>query len=255
MKPKISVVCPVWNRGQIIKHAIHGILDQSFKDWELLLIDDGSTDNTKAEILRFANVEPRIKYYGLPHTGKIGKVRNYGNRRSSGALIVVQDSDDISLPDRLEVIWREYLNTGADVLYHSIYYTVPAPEYQVNIRQFKPVQPFDLQKLLHTQYIPAQIATKREVALEVPYDEKINVSDDWMWLLELGLNHKTFHPIHQALYEYYDSEDSANILGEKDGRRDIDMKHIMKKLKTKYHIDVYKAETKNAQGQTTKTIY
>lgn len=254
-KPKISVVTPVYNREDVIRHCIHGILDQSFQDWELILVDDGSTDNTQVECERFAIGDKRVKYFKIPHSGMIGHVRNYGNQKAQGELIVVQDSDDVSLPDRLQVLWDEYQKTNSDVLYHSVYQCFPFEKYQVTLRQFKSPGAYDLDKLLHTQYIPAQLATKREVALRIPYDVKIHVSDDWMWLLELALNKCRFHFIDQALYEYFHSPDSANVLGERDGRRALDMKHIMNKLKTKYKIDVIKADTINEKGKITKTQY
>lgn len=250
LTPKISLVCPVYNRETIVKHCIHSVIDQSFQDWELILVDDGSTDGTEKECRRFSDNEPRIKYFKIPHSGKIGHVRNYGNQKALGELIVVQDSDDLSLPDRLEVLWDEYQKTNADVIYHSVYHCFPFDTYQVTLRQFKKALPFDKDKLLFTQYIPAQIATKRSVALAVPYDPEIHVSDDWLWLLELALNNHTFHHTERALYEYYFSPDSANVMGEKDGRRQQDMKHIMEKLKTKYNIHVKSTETRDKDGKT-----
>ncbi len=255
LKPKISIVCPVWNRGTVIRHCIHGILDQSFIDWELILIDDGSTDNTAQECNRFASSDKRIKYHLIPHSGHIGYVRNVGNQLATGELIVVQDSDDVSLPDRLQVIWDEYKKSKADVLYHSVYWCFPFDKYQVTLRQFKPAEPFDKDKLLWTQYIPAQVAIKRKVALETPYDEEIHVSDDWMFLVELALKDYKFHAIKQGLYEYFTSPDSANILGERDGRRKIDMLHMMKKLREKYELDIKGLELKRtADGKTTTEI-
>src|SRR3990167_9337853 len=113
-KPKISVVMPTYNRGHVIQNAVRSIVDQTFKEWELIIVDDGSSDSTKRVVESFAN--PRIKYFKLEHTGHITKIRNFGNQQASGDIIVVQDSDDQSLQDRLEEIMRAFEeNPGIEV--------------------------------------------------------------------------------------------------------------------------------------------
>src|SRR3990167_5599743 len=105
-KYKISVVMPTWNRANIIQHAIRSVVDQTFKDWELIIVDDGSEDHTKRIVEEFAH--PRIKYIKAEHSGHVSKVRNIGNQAASGEIIVVHDSDDIAFPDRLEEIVKAF---------------------------------------------------------------------------------------------------------------------------------------------------
>jgi glycosyltransferase involved in cell wall biosynthesis len=220
---------------------IHSILDQTFEDFELIIVDDGSTDNTHEEVKKFLGAEAdRIKYYLLPHTGKIGKVRNYGIQKCRGELVVVQDSDDISLPDRLSTLWDEYIRTGADVLYHSVYWCFPIDG--IILRKYKEAEPYDKQRIIYTQYIPAHIAAKRDCFLQVPYDEEVLVSDDWLLLIEFAMAGFTFHNIHRSLYEYWYSLDSININGEREGKRRADMAYITKLLKKKYGL-TFTAET------------
>ena len=233
MNPKISVICPTYNRGYDLRQTIHSILDQTFEDWELLIVDDGSSDNTYEVVKSFK--DDRIRYYLLPHTGCISKVRNYGIDKARGELVVVQDSDDISYPDRLDVFWSEYQNTGADVLYHSVYWTCRGPDGCV-ARRYKPAQAFDIERLVKEQYITAHIAVKTEVAKKVRYNEDMLIADDWPFLIELALQGYKFHAIARALYEYWYSEDSINIKAEADGRRQKDLLTLVRLLKTKYNI-------------------
>lgn len=102
MKPKISVVLPVWNGANFVGAAIDSILAQTFADFELVVVDDGSDDGT-ADILR-SYTDSRLKVYSVPHGGIVTAL-NLGINRSSAALIARQDADDLSRPDRLRRQW------------------------------------------------------------------------------------------------------------------------------------------------------
>lgn len=98
--PIISVILPTYNASKTISEAIDSILSQSFKDWEMLVINDGSIDNTKDIIQGYT--DSRIKY--IENEGNKGLVYslNRGISLSQGVYIARMDADDISLPTRLE---------------------------------------------------------------------------------------------------------------------------------------------------------
>jgi len=88
----VSVVMPTWNREHTIGHAIRSVLSQTHQNWELLIGDDGSTDNTEAVVAAFGDA--RIRYTKLPKAN--GAVaRNHGLRNATGELIAFLDSDNI----------------------------------------------------------------------------------------------------------------------------------------------------------------
>ncbi len=240
IKPKISVIMPVYNRASLVKHAINGILDQTFKEWELVIVDDGSTDTTIKECERFAYNDSRIKIAKIPHTGKIGAVRNHGNKLAQGELLVVQDSDDVSLPDRLDVLWSEYKRTKADVLYHSMYMLFRDAKLDMCTRSFRPAMPFDRNKLMRSQYIPGQVAYTKKAVMKVPYDETMKIMDDWQILMELAMHKYKFHPISRALYEYWYTPDSVTLNGF--DQRQIDLKILINLLRKKYKLKIKNAE-------------
>ena len=96
--PKVSVLIPVYNAGQYLAQAIDSILSQTFKDWELILINDGSTDNSEAIIGRYD--DERIYY--LKNETNLGLIKtlNKGIDYCHGEYIARMDADDISQPDR-----------------------------------------------------------------------------------------------------------------------------------------------------------
>jgi glycosyltransferase involved in cell wall biosynthesis len=96
-KPLVSVIIPTYNRGWVVKEAIDSVLDQDFRDYELIVVDDGSNDNTREILGAYANA---IKVFYQSNKG-VSAARNRGIAEASGQLIAFLDSDDLWLPGKL----------------------------------------------------------------------------------------------------------------------------------------------------------
>jgi glycosyltransferase involved in cell wall biosynthesis len=96
-KPLVSVVIPTYNRGWTLKEAIDSVLDQDYGNLELIVVDDGSTDDTPQLLSAYAD---RLRYLRQTNRG-VSAARNAGIRASRGAFIALLDSDDIWLPGKL----------------------------------------------------------------------------------------------------------------------------------------------------------
>jgi len=99
--PRVSVVMSVYNCEAYVGEAIRSILDQTFRDFEFLIIDDGSRDGSLAVLERHARQDPRIQVFNAPNRG-VAEARNEMNLKARGEFIAVMDADDISLPERFE---------------------------------------------------------------------------------------------------------------------------------------------------------
>jgi glycosyltransferase involved in cell wall biosynthesis len=97
--PLVSVIMPTYNHARYIGEAIESVLNQSYKNFELIIIDNYSTDNT-TEIVASYN-DNRIKYLKFRNNGIIAASRNHGLKNSSGKYVAFLDSDDIWLPEKL----------------------------------------------------------------------------------------------------------------------------------------------------------
>jgi glycosyltransferase involved in cell wall biosynthesis len=97
--PVVSVIIPTYNRARFVGQAIQSVLDQTFQDFELIVVDDGSTDNTRTVVEEFT--DPRIRYIHQENMG-ISGTRNTGIRNARARYIAFLDSDDIWLPRLLE---------------------------------------------------------------------------------------------------------------------------------------------------------
>jgi glycosyltransferase involved in cell wall biosynthesis len=101
-KPAVSVVIATFNRASYLPATIDSVLSQSFTDFELIVVDDGSTDNTR-EVL--AGYGSRLRYFYQANAGA-SAARNFGVRQARAPWIAFQDSDDLSLPNHLAVLYR-----------------------------------------------------------------------------------------------------------------------------------------------------
>ncbi len=116
MEPKISIVMPVWNGEAFLAEAVESILGQTCGDFELLAIDDGSTDGT-LDLLASCR-DARLKVHRLPHGGIVHAL-NFGVSQARADWIARQDADDISLPSRLEAQWQALSRHPGAVLSHT----------------------------------------------------------------------------------------------------------------------------------------
>jgi glycosyltransferase involved in cell wall biosynthesis len=98
--PRVSIILPTYNRALLIMDTIRSVMDQSYANWELIIVDDGSDDDTESLLAQLQ--DPRIHFYKAGRIGKNGRVKNIGLSKASGDLIAFIDSDDLWAPSKLE---------------------------------------------------------------------------------------------------------------------------------------------------------
>lgn len=117
--PKITVLMPVYNAEKFLREAIDSILSQTFKDFEFLIINDGSTDKSEEIILSYK--DPRIRYFENKKNLGVAKTLNKGLRLAKGKYIARMDADDISCPNRLEMEYKEIIKNQMVAVVASFY--------------------------------------------------------------------------------------------------------------------------------------
>lgn len=98
----VSIITPTYNCGRFIAETIDSVLSQSYGDWEMLIVDDCSTDNTKEIVEKYCAKDSRIKYCCLERNSGAAVARNRALRMAKGRWIAFLDSDDLWTPDKLE---------------------------------------------------------------------------------------------------------------------------------------------------------
>ena len=114
--PLISIIIPTYNRAHIIGETLDSVLSQTYQNWECIVVDDGSTDNTDAVMQKYCNKDSRFKYYYRPdeHLSGGNGARNYGFKKSKGKYIQWFDSDDLMVPEKIEVKVKAMLEHDVD---------------------------------------------------------------------------------------------------------------------------------------------
>lgn len=100
-KGLVSIITPLYNGEKYVGKTIESVLAQSYSDWEMIIVNDGSKDRSEDVVMSYAAAEPRIKYVSQPNGGSAA-ARNNGIRRAEGQYIALLDADDLWEPDFLK---------------------------------------------------------------------------------------------------------------------------------------------------------
>jgi glycosyltransferase involved in cell wall biosynthesis len=118
MKPLISIVIPTYNRANDLRRALKSVCSQTYTNWEVIVIDNHSSDNTESVVKNFG--DSRLRLFKIDNQGVIARSRNMGISEAQGEYIALLDSDDWWTPQKL-AISIDHLERGYDVSYHDLW--------------------------------------------------------------------------------------------------------------------------------------
>ena len=196
-----SIILPTYNREKEILKAIDSVVAQTFKNWELIVIDNTSNDTTEKVVKSFKN--KKIFFYQIKNKGVIAKSRNYGISKSSGNYLCFLDSDDWWDKDKLK-----YANLAAKVGYSFIYHDhyVYSPNRLIKKRKIKskvltkPVF-FNLIKY-GPSFATSSVVVEKDIFKKINYfdtDKKYIAWEDWDAWLRISKVTDSFFKIDKAL--------------------------------------------------------
>ena len=116
--PVVSIVVPTYNSQMYAKRLCDSILNQTFQDFEVIIVDNSSTDNTIEIIKRINNNSSKFRYFSINNNGVIGRSRNLGIKNSSGNYIAFHDSDDFWFKNKLSETMSYF--PKYDLIYHNL---------------------------------------------------------------------------------------------------------------------------------------
>ncbi|MBU1177659.1 glycosyltransferase family 2 protein [Patescibacteria group bacterium] len=175
-EPLISIIVPTYQGEKTIKQCLDSIFAQTFSSFEVIVIDDGSTDNTGSILQSY---QPKIKLIKQKNSGNANIARNRGIQNAAGQYLLFCDDDIITKPDLLaKMVTALKNNPDKSYAYSSFYF---------GWKKF-PLWPFSATKLRQLPYIHTCSLIRRE---HFPsFDEKINKLQDWdLWLTLLAAGH------------------------------------------------------------------
>jgi len=176
MKPLVSICMPTFDRAHYLAESIDSVLRQTYKNWELIVVDDGSTDSTSVLMDYYTKLDKRIRYFPRKKNLGIAKTRNEAINYAKGEYIAVHDSDDWMLPKKLAKSVSRLEQTGADFIYSSYFmadgdgrsYGMQEPPAKVTIKQI----------VANAAYPHITIVAKVKCFKNTPYREELRVNDD-----------------------------------------------------------------------------
>ncbi|WP_353720520.1 glycosyltransferase family 2 protein [Dyadobacter sp. 676] len=216
MSAIVSIIIPSYNYGFVIGETLENLLAQNFQEWEALVVDDGSSDNTGEVVARFAARDSRIQYIRQTNSG-VSIARNRGFRHSKGKYIQYLDADDLLSADKLaiQVDFLEH-NPDVDIAYtdHLYFETdkpdIFYPDYEMNHHNWLPKIDARGYEAVNT-LVYSNIAVVSSPVLRRAIVEKVNgfpefsnYTEDWeFWFL---------CAIHGARYTFVDNENARTLI-------------------------------------------
>ncbi len=189
--PLVSVILPVFNYSHFLDQAAASLMDQTEKDWECLIVDDGSTDSTAAVSDEWVKKDPRFRYFFQPNQG-LSSARNLGLRHAAGELVQFLDADDWLEPDKLARQARFLKECpGIDIVYGEALYV---DEKKLLPAVFSDCLPDALAALVKENVAAVNAFLVRKSALDEigPFDENLKAYEDWDVWLRCAFRRKKF---------------------------------------------------------------
>jgi glycosyltransferase involved in cell wall biosynthesis len=179
-QPLVSIISPTYNHEKFVADCIESVLAQTYQNWEMIIIDDGSTDGTFNIASSYAQRESRIKAFTQKNIGifRLGESYNFALSHSTGKYVAVLECDDIWFPDKLEtqvadleqkpeclLSWGRAYLSAIDLSFN--YYLAPKNDEDMTLFFNKPVGSF-LKKFIYATLIPAlTLVIRRDALIEI----------------------------------------------------------------------------------------
>jgi len=210
--PKVSIIIPTYNRAHVLKRAIQSVLNQTYKDFEVIVVDDGSTDDTKAIVKGLD--DKRVLYKRHDRNKGVSAARNTGIVIARGEYIAFQDSDDKWLPTKLEEQMKAFAHARSriGVVYTAFWYVRKDRRIYIPLPKVSKREGDIHNELLNGNFITPQSAVVRKECFEVSglFDEKLPSLNDWDIWIRISKNWE-FKFISEPLVLVYRTSDSISI--------------------------------------------
>ncbi|MEI2756034.1 MAG: glycosyltransferase family 2 protein [Chitinophagaceae bacterium] len=187
MTPFFSVIIPTYNRAHLIDKTLESLVSQEFKDFEIIVVDDGGTDNTKEVVEEFK--DNRIKYYWKENAER-GAARNFGASKANGKYLNFFDSDDLAYPQHLLIAKKIIEGNNTHDVFH-LGYDISSPSGDL-IKKNNHVGNSAFKELLKCSYLSINsVFLKYEIWNEIRFNEdrKLVIAEDWHFYLKLAVRY------------------------------------------------------------------
>lgn len=213
-QPLVSVVIATYNMGKYIDQAVESVLNQSWKNLEIIVVDDGSTDDTQNVMARFAD-DKRVIYLKTENQGQ-PKAKNHGIKNSKGDFIAFCDADDLWEENKLEIQMPLFANDRIGVVYSDVSNISPDNKRFIRPSNEKRYTGKVIEKMLLENFVPFGTSVIRRACIEKNgiFDEQFRMGIDWDLWLRYSLDWEfAFTPERTYIYRIWEGQMSNNYRG------------------------------------------
>ena len=211
MNPTFSIIIPTYNRANLLPETIRSVQNQTFEDWECIVVDDGSTDNTKQVVEEIINSDSKIKYV-FQENAERSAARNNGIRNSSGVYICFLDSDDNFLSNHLQEL-HNFLECVSNKICMLINEMQIVNENRIETSNL----PEPTQNLIEYLYInpltPSRVCIHSKILEKEKFDEDIVIVEDRILWMRIAKNYPVFLSKHIGVNYMLHDSNSVNLKG------------------------------------------
>ncbi len=209
--PLVSIIIPTYNRANLIRRSINSILNQKYQNFEIIVVDDGSTDNTMEIVGNFN--EDKIKYYKHKINKGAAAAMNTGIEYCRGDFIAFQGSDDLWLPEKLEKEMKIFKksNKNVGVVYSGYFYIRNNKKKIVPSSEIKKKDGYIQNELLNGNFVSGLSVIRKICFQKVGlFDENLPNLEDWELYIRIS-KYFCFQFVDEPLSIVYCSSDSESI--------------------------------------------
>lgn len=228
MSDLVSIIIPCYNQGEYIKETLQSVFSQTYENIEVIIINDGSTDNSDEIIGALIKEHPSIQYISVPNSG-VSKARNIGIAKASGKFVLPLDADDIILPEYTKMAIEAFKEDSALIVVTASGEFFGEENGPMNLPEFT------MKKMLHGNIIYCPSFFKKEDWKKIGgFDEKMTHLEDWDFYIRLTtLNPEKIKRLNYTALRYRIKKPAKarNTTGFRDGSYDNTALHIYIKNK------------------------
>ena len=204
----ISIIIPVYNRAGMLERSIRSVMEQSLSDWELILVDDGSTDGSASICDGFAAADPRIRAFHKPNGG-VSSARNLGLDEARGEWLAFLDADDRFYPDALEKALARAQADSLDLLQFGYNRNYSPSERNGNDSGVLTPEDYLAGQFFHGSACFCLIRASVVREHKLRFDCSLRVAEDHLFIYEILRHSKRVERTSDVLYWYYENAAGA----------------------------------------------
>lgn len=214
----VSIIIPVYNAKKYLANTLDSVIKQTYKNLEIILVNDGSTDNSKDICESYAKIDKRIKVINKENGG-VSSARNYGLALAKGEYISFVDSDDFLVTDMIETLVNDIQNTNAEIAVCG-YWHVTEEEYKKNRKTATNEEFMNLEVLVNPikyyyskKYMPNiwNKIFKKDLIKDIQFDDTIHYGEDFLFCALAFIKAKKATYRDSKKYFYIKREDGLSM--------------------------------------------